>query len=158
MTYEEGHRCSGHRGGFDDGAVGLRRERLEQRRLEEGADQLPGEDREKDGSPQACRLHRHVEAGERGRQGPLPAGHRGSRQDRCQLGQPGLHQPVLVGQLHSPTAAGDYSWTSQGDKEKMSSSLLASQDATKDFKYTDGEITYSSIAVGTTTTVHLKKQ
>ncbi|WP_267442689.1 hypothetical protein [Bifidobacterium sp. B3998] len=40
----------------------------------------------------------------------------------------------------------------------MSSSLLASQDATKDFKYTDGEITYSSIAVGTTTTVHLKKQ
>ena len=62
------------------------------------------------------------------------------------------------GSFTPPTDAGDYSWTSQGDKEKMSTSLLASQDATKDFKYTDGEITYSSSAMGTTTTVHLKKQ
>ena len=62
------------------------------------------------------------------------------------------------GSFTPPTAAGDYSWTSQGDKDKMAQSLLASQDATKDFKYTNGEITYSSSAMGTTTTVHLKKQ
>ncbi|RMA44354.1 hypothetical protein CI603_08445, partial [Bifidobacterium sp. wkB338] len=57
-----------------------------------------------------------------------------------------------------PTTAGGYSWISEGNKDKMSQSLLASQDVTKDFKYENGEITYKASAMGTTTTVHLKKQ
>ena len=40
----------------------------------------------------------------------------------------------------------------------MSQSLLASQNDTKDFKYENGGITYKASAMGTTTTVHLKKQ
>ena len=62
------------------------------------------------------------------------------------------------GSFTPPTTAGGYSWTSQGNKDKMSQSLLASQDDTKDFKYENGEITYKASAMGTTTTVHLKKQ
>ena len=62
------------------------------------------------------------------------------------------------GSFTPPTTAGDYSWTSQGNKDKMSQSLLASQDDTKDFTYENGEITYKASAMGTTTTVHLKKQ
>lgn len=62
------------------------------------------------------------------------------------------------GSFTAPTKAGDYSWTSKGDKQKMASSLLASQAESKDFKYTNGEITYSASALGTTTTVRLKKQ
>ena len=62
------------------------------------------------------------------------------------------------GSFTPPTTAGDYSWTSQGNKDKMSQSLLASQDDTKDFKYENGEITYKASAMGTTTTFHLKKQ
>ena len=62
------------------------------------------------------------------------------------------------GSYTAPTKSGDFSWTSQGNKDKMQSSILASTDATKEFKYTDGEITYSASAMGTTTTIHLKKQ
>ena len=62
------------------------------------------------------------------------------------------------GSFTPPTTADGYSWTSQGYKDKMSQSLLASQDDTKDFKYENGEITYKASAMGTTTTVHLKKQ
>ncbi|MEK0306384.1 hypothetical protein [Bifidobacterium favimelis] len=62
------------------------------------------------------------------------------------------------GSFTAPTSAGDYTWTSKGNKEKLSGSLLASQDESKDFKYTNGEITYKVSALGETTTVHLKKQ
>ena len=62
------------------------------------------------------------------------------------------------GSFTPPTTAGNYSWTSQGDEDKMSQSLLASQNDTKDFKYENGGITYKASAMGTTTTVHLKKQ
>ena len=62
------------------------------------------------------------------------------------------------GSYTAPTKSGDFSWTSQGNKDKMHSSILASTDATKEFKYTGGEITYSASAMGTTTTIHLKKQ
>lgn len=62
------------------------------------------------------------------------------------------------GSYTAPTKAGDFSWTSTGDTEKMKASLLGSQDPTKDFKYSNGEITYQSSAMGTTTTIRLKKQ
>lgn len=42
------------------------------------------------------------------------------------------------GTYQAPAAAGDWKWTSQGDTETMASALLASQDATKDFTYSEG--------------------
>ena len=42
------------------------------------------------------------------------------------------------GTYQAPTEAGDWKWTSQGDTETMAQSLLASQDATKDFNLQRG--------------------
>ena len=56
------------------------------------------------------------------------------------------------------TAATEYSWTSENDKEKTSSALLASGDDTKVFTYKDGTISYETSAMGTTTTMKLAKQ
>ncbi|BDR54403.1 hypothetical protein KIMH_05140 [Bombiscardovia apis] len=71
---------------------------------------------------------------------------------------PGTKSLYWTGSYTAPTKSGDFSWTSQGDKDKMRESLLASSDDTKEFKYSNGEITYSASALGTTTTIHLKKQ
>lgn len=63
-----------------------------------------------------------------------------------------------VGTFTPPTSATEpYTWTSQRDTEATKSALLASSDATKDFKYEGGAISYKASALGTTTTVNLKK-
>ncbi|ADX72184.1 hypothetical protein Asphe3_09950 [Pseudarthrobacter phenanthrenivorans Sphe3] len=63
-----------------------------------------------------------------------------------------------VGTFAAPTSASEpYTWTSQRDVEATQSALLASSDATKEFKYEGGSISYKVSALGTTTTVNLKK-
>lgn len=63
-----------------------------------------------------------------------------------------------IGTFAGPTSASEpYTWTSQRDVEATKSALLASQDATKEFKYEAGTISYKASALGTTTTVNLKK-
>jgi hypothetical protein len=63
-----------------------------------------------------------------------------------------------IGTFAQPTSANEpYTWTSQRDTEATKSALLASSDATKDFKYEGGTISYKASALGTTTTVNLKK-
>lgn len=46
---------------------------------------------------------------------------------------------------------------SDGDVEVMSGSLMASQDATKNFTYANDELSFSFSMAGVTKTVHLKK-
>lgn len=55
------------------------------------------------------------------------------------------------------SAVTEYSWTSENDKDKTSSALLASGDDTKDFTYKDGVISYEVSAMGTTKTMKLTK-
>lgn len=55
------------------------------------------------------------------------------------------------------TADEPYSWTSENDHEQTDMALLASGDDTKEFTYEDGQISYSASALGTTTTIRLKK-
>ncbi|KIS27926.1 hypothetical protein TV39_08895 [Arthrobacter sp. SPG23] len=63
-----------------------------------------------------------------------------------------------VGSFTGPTSASEpYTWTSQRDVEATKSALLASSDATKEFRYEGGLISYKVSALGTTTTVNLKK-
>lgn len=64
-----------------------------------------------------------------------------------------------VGSFIAPTeATNSYSWTSERDKEATDSALLASSDETKEFTYSDGVISYQTSALGTTTTMKLKKE
>lgn len=61
-----------------------------------------------------------------------------------------------IGTYVAPTSDTDeYSWTSERDKEKTDSALLASTDDTKDFSYKDGKISYSASSMGITTTYEL---
>ena len=63
------------------------------------------------------------------------------------------------GTYAAPDKAGDWKWTSQGDTEAMQQSLLASQDATKDFTYTKADgVSWETTAMGTTTVVKTAKQ
>lgn len=63
------------------------------------------------------------------------------------------------GTYQAPTsAATTYEWTSKADTEKLSSAILASQDATKKFSYNDGKLTYEVTAMGVTATAELEKQ
>ena len=63
------------------------------------------------------------------------------------------------GTYQAPAAAGDWKWTSQGDTETMASALLASQDATKDFTYSEADgVSWETTALGTTITVKTAKQ
>ena len=63
------------------------------------------------------------------------------------------------GTYQAPTKAGDWKWTSQGDTETMAQSLLASQDATKDFTYSEADgVSWETTALGTTITVKTAKQ
>ncbi|MDP9694419.1 UNVERIFIED_ORG: putative lipoprotein NlpE involved in copper resistance [Arthrobacter globiformis] len=63
-----------------------------------------------------------------------------------------------VGTFKAPTSATEpYTWTSQRDVAATKSALLASSDATKEFKYEGGAISFKVSALGTTTTVNLKK-
>ena len=52
------------------------------------------------------------------------------------------------GTYQAPAAAGDWKWTSQDDTETMASALLASQDATKDFTYSEAESLESAQGFG----------
>lgn len=64
-----------------------------------------------------------------------------------------------VGSFVAPTeATNSYSWTSERNKEATDSALLASGDETKEFTYSDGVISYQASALGTTTTMKLKKE
>lgn len=63
-----------------------------------------------------------------------------------------------IGTYQAPDEAVDeYSWTSERDKEKTDTALLASTDDTKDFTYKDDIISYEVSAMGTTTTMELTK-
>jgi uncharacterized lipoprotein NlpE involved in copper resistance len=63
-----------------------------------------------------------------------------------------------VGTYAAPTSASEpYTWTSQRDVEATQSALLASSDDTKEFTFKDETISYKVSALGTTTTVNLKK-
>lgn len=63
-----------------------------------------------------------------------------------------------VGTFKAPTDATEpYAWTSQRDVEATKSAMLASGDDTKEFTYKDDTISYKVSALGTTTTVNLKK-
>lgn len=74
--------------------------------------------------------------------------------------QPDSTSLYWVGTYEAPTAAGDWSWTSKGDTEKMASALLASQDDAKEFHYTaaSDELSFEASAMGTTVTVRMKRQ
>lgn len=64
-----------------------------------------------------------------------------------------------AGSFTAPTEAGEtYSWTSNADKEKNDSALLASSDDTKEFKYENGKITYEASMMGVTKTMELTKK
>lgn len=63
-----------------------------------------------------------------------------------------------AGTFTAPTEPGEYSWTSENDKEKTEFALLASNDDTKEFTYKDGVISYKASALGTTKTIKLEKK
>jgi predicted small lipoprotein YifL len=64
-----------------------------------------------------------------------------------------------VGTFKAPSSSnGPYTWTSQRDVAATKSALLASSDATKEFTYDGDTISYKVSAMGTTTTVKLKKK
>lgn len=70
----------------------------------------------------------------------------------------GTESIYWIGTYAAPTEAVDeYSWTSERDKEKTDSALLASMDNTKDFTYKNDVISYKASALGTTATIELKK-
>lgn len=56
------------------------------------------------------------------------------------------------------TADEPYSWASKNDHNKTEGALLASNDDTKTIKYQNGVLSYEASAMGTTTTVKLKKK
>lgn len=61
-----------------------------------------------------------------------------------------------IGSYAPPTEATDeYSWTSERDKEKTASAMLASTDDTKEFTYKDKKISYEVTALGITSTMTL---
>lgn len=63
-----------------------------------------------------------------------------------------------IGTYEAPTNSTDkYSWTSERDKEKTDSALLASQDDTKSFAYEDKKISYEVSLMGTTSTMELSQ-
>ncbi|RDV43362.1 hypothetical protein DOE76_17870 [Leifsonia sp. ku-ls] len=63
-----------------------------------------------------------------------------------------------VGSFTAPAdATTPYKWTSTRDQEATASAMLASQDDTKEFTFQDDTISYSASALGTTTTIKLKK-
>lgn len=62
------------------------------------------------------------------------------------------------GSFEAPTEPrNEYSWVSNNDHEKTDSGMIASSDDTKDFTYTNGELSFSASAAGTTMTVRMKK-
>lgn len=63
-----------------------------------------------------------------------------------------------VGTFKAPSdSTGPYTWTSQRDDAATKTALMASSDPTKEFTYEGDGISYKVSALGTTTTVKLKK-
>lgn len=63
-----------------------------------------------------------------------------------------------IGTFQAPTDGSEqYTWSSQRDAAATDSALMASTDDTKDFTYEGDTISYKVSALGTTTTVELKK-
>jgi hypothetical protein len=63
-----------------------------------------------------------------------------------------------IGTFTAPAdAKTPYKWTSTRDKAATEGALLASQDDTKEFTFQDDTISYSASALGTTTTIKLKR-
>lgn len=63
------------------------------------------------------------------------------------------------GSFVAPTKADEpYSWTSKNDHSKTEGALLASSDDNKTMTYQNDVLSYEVSAMGTTTTVKLKKQ
>lgn len=63
------------------------------------------------------------------------------------------------GSYTAPTSTDTpYTWTSNGDTEKMSQSVLGSVDPTKDITYDGKQITYTTTSMGISMTVKLEKQ
>lgn len=64
-----------------------------------------------------------------------------------------------IGSYTAPTEATDtYEWTSVRDKEKTDTAIMASTDDTKVFSYSNGKLSYTVSALGTTTTLELTKE
>ena len=51
-----------------------------------------------------------------------------------------------------------YRWISENDHDQTGMALLASSDDTKEFTYENGELRFEASAMGTTSTVKMKKQ
>lgn len=63
-----------------------------------------------------------------------------------------------AGSFKAPTDNKEpYTWVSENDHNKTGMALLASGDDTKEFTYSDGQISYSASAMGMTTTVKAEK-
>lgn len=63
-----------------------------------------------------------------------------------------------IGTFEAPNQPGDWSWTSQADREKMDTALMASQDDAKDFTYTETDgLSFDASAMGVTKTVKMTK-
>lgn len=68
------------------------------------------------------------------------------------------HSLYWVGTFEAPSESGDWSWTSQANREKMDTALMASQDDTKDFTYTEADgLSFDASAMGVTKTVKMTK-
>lgn len=63
-----------------------------------------------------------------------------------------------AGTYEPTTVAGSFTWTSQNDTSQTESTMLASSDPTKVFKFEKDEVSYSASALGSTTTVRLARQ
>jgi hypothetical protein len=64
-----------------------------------------------------------------------------------------------AGSFVAPTTADEpYIWNSENDHSKTDRAMLASTDDTKTMTYQNGVLSYKASAMGTTTTVKLKKQ
>ncbi len=64
-----------------------------------------------------------------------------------------------AGSFKAPTEPGDYSWTSDADKEKLDSAILGSSDDTKEFTYSASsqELSWQTTMMGVSMTVKAKK-
>ena len=63
-----------------------------------------------------------------------------------------------IGAFEAPNQPGDWSWTSQADREKMDTALMASQDDAKDFTYTETDgLSFDASAMRVTKTVKMTK-
>ena len=70
----------------------------------------------------------------------------------------GTRSLYWAGTFTAPTTADEpYVWTSNNDTTQTSVALLASSDATKDFTYENGAISYEVTMMGTTATMQLEK-